>query len=91
MRGKIIVFKQGEDESLYNACERYKKVLKRCMSNTISTVFILSFSHSSSFFTFSLYRIGSFDFLFCFYALEGCSMFLAPFLSVFGCLEDIHI
>ena len=25
MRGEIIVFKQGEDESIYNACERYKK------------------------------------------------------------------
>ena len=30
MRGQIIVFKQGEDESLYNACERYKRLLKRC-------------------------------------------------------------
>ena len=29
-RGEIIVFKQGEDESLYNACERYKRLLKRC-------------------------------------------------------------
>ena len=28
--GEIIVFKQGEDESLYNAWERYKKLLKRC-------------------------------------------------------------
>ena len=30
MRGEIIVFKQGEDESLYNAWERYKRLLKRC-------------------------------------------------------------
>ena len=30
MRGEIIVFKQGEDESLYNAWERYKRILKRC-------------------------------------------------------------
>ena len=30
MRGGIIVFKQGEDESLYNAWERYKRLLKRC-------------------------------------------------------------
>ena len=29
-RGEIIVFKQGEDESHYNAWERYKRLLKRC-------------------------------------------------------------
>ena len=29
-RGEIIVFKKGEDESLYNALERYKRLLKRC-------------------------------------------------------------
>ena len=29
-RGEIIVFKQGEDESLYTACERFKRLLKRC-------------------------------------------------------------
>ena len=29
-RGEIIVFKQGEDESLYNAWERYIRLLKRC-------------------------------------------------------------
>ena len=29
-RGEIIVFKQGDDESLYNAMERYKRLLKRC-------------------------------------------------------------
>ena len=29
-RGEIIVFKQGEDESIYNAWERYKRILKRC-------------------------------------------------------------
>ena len=29
-RGEIIIFKQGGDESLYNAWERYKKLLKRC-------------------------------------------------------------
>ena len=28
-RGEIIVFKQGDDESLYNAWERYKRLLKR--------------------------------------------------------------
>ena len=29
-RREIITFKQGEEESLYNAWERYKKLLKRC-------------------------------------------------------------
>ena len=29
-RGEIIVFKQREDESLYNARERYKRLLKIC-------------------------------------------------------------
>ena len=29
-RGEIIVFKQGEDECLYNAWERYKRLLKIC-------------------------------------------------------------
>ena len=29
-RGEIIVFKQGEDESLDNAWERYKRLLKKC-------------------------------------------------------------
>ena len=28
-RGEIIVFKQGEDESLYTAWERFKSLLKR--------------------------------------------------------------
>ena len=30
MRGEIIAFKLREDESLYNAWERYKRLLKRC-------------------------------------------------------------
>ena len=30
MRGEIIDFKKEEDESLYNAWERYKRLLKRC-------------------------------------------------------------
>ena len=34
-RGEIIVFKQGEDESLYNAWERYKRLLKRCLMHGI--------------------------------------------------------
>ena len=29
-RGEIIVFKQGKDESLYTARERFKRLLKRC-------------------------------------------------------------
>ena len=29
-RGEIIVFKQGEDESLFNTWERFKRLLKRC-------------------------------------------------------------
>ena len=29
-RGEIIVFKQGEDENLYNAWERFKRFLKIC-------------------------------------------------------------
>ena len=34
--GEIIVFKQGEDESLYNAWERYKRLLKRCPMHAIN-------------------------------------------------------
>ena len=30
IRREIIVFKQGEEESLYNAWERFKRLLKRC-------------------------------------------------------------
>ena len=29
-RGEIIIFKQGEEESLFNAWERFKRLLKRC-------------------------------------------------------------
>ena len=34
-RREIIVFKQGEDEGLYTAWERYKSLLKRCPMNGI--------------------------------------------------------
>ena len=34
-RGKIIVFKQGEDEILYTAWERFKILLKRCLMHGI--------------------------------------------------------
>ena len=37
-RGEIIIFKQGEDESLYNAWERYKKLLKRCPMHEIDHI-----------------------------------------------------
>ena len=32
---EIIVFKQGEDESLYNAWERFKRLLTRCSMHGI--------------------------------------------------------
>ena len=34
-RGEIIVFKQGEDESLCTAWERFKRLLKRCPMHDI--------------------------------------------------------
>ena len=34
--GEIFVFKQGEDESLYNAWERFKILLKRCPMHRIN-------------------------------------------------------
>ena len=34
-RREIIVFKQGEDESLYTVWERYKRLLKRCPMHSI--------------------------------------------------------
>ena len=37
-RGEIIIFTQGEDESLYNARERYKKLLKRCPMQGIDQI-----------------------------------------------------
>ena len=37
-RGEIIIFKQGEDESLYNAWEMYKKLLKRCLMHGIDQI-----------------------------------------------------
>ena len=35
-REEIIVFKQGEDESLYTAWERFKRLLKRCPMHGIN-------------------------------------------------------
>ena len=37
-RGEIIILKQDEDESLYNAWERYKKLLKRCPRHGIDQI-----------------------------------------------------
>ena len=37
-RREIIAFKQGEEENLYNACERYKKLLKRCPIHGIDQI-----------------------------------------------------
>ena len=34
-RGEIIIFKQGEEESLYNAWERFKRLLKICSMHGI--------------------------------------------------------
>ena len=35
-RGEIIVFKQGEDESLYTTWERFKRLLKICLMHGIN-------------------------------------------------------
>ena len=37
-RREIISFKQGEEESLYNGWERYKKLLKRCLMHGIDQI-----------------------------------------------------
>ena len=34
-RGEIIVFKQGEEKSLYNSWERFKRMLERCLMHGI--------------------------------------------------------
>ena len=36
--GEIIILKQGENESPYNAWERYKKLLKRCPMHGIDHI-----------------------------------------------------
>ena len=49
-RGEIIVFKPGEDESLYNAWERYKRLLKRWLMNGIDlTTHMDIFYHSMNY------------------------------------------
>ena len=50
MRGEIIIFKQGEDESLYNAWERYKRLLKRCSMHGIDLTTLMDiFYHSMNY------------------------------------------
>ena len=51
-RGEIIVFKQGEDESFYNAWERFKRLLKRCPMHGIDLttqmdIFYLAMNYTS--------------------------------------------
>ena len=49
-RGQIIVFKQGEDESLYTAWERFKRLLKRCpMHGIYVTTQINIFYHAMNY------------------------------------------
>ena len=43
-RGEIIVFKQGGDESLYVAWERFKRLLKRCPMHRINLITQMIFS-----------------------------------------------
>ena len=47
-RGEIIVFKQGEDDSLYIAWERFKRLLKRCPDLTTQMdIFYQAMNHTS--------------------------------------------
>ena len=49
-RGEIIVFKEGEDESLYNAWERFKRLLKRCLMHGIDmTTLMVIFYHDMNY------------------------------------------
>ena len=49
-RGEIIVFKQGEDESLYTAWERFKRLLKRCPMHGIDLITQMDiFSHAMNY------------------------------------------
>ena len=44
-RREIITFKQGEEESLYNSWERYKKLLKRCPMHGIDQITQMDIFH----------------------------------------------
>ena len=47
---EIIVFKKGEDESLYNAWKRYKRLLKRCPMHGIDlTTYMDIFYHAMNY------------------------------------------
>ena len=49
-RGEIIVFKKGEDESLYTTWERFKRLLKRCPMHGIDlTTQMDIFNHSMNY------------------------------------------
>ena len=49
-RGEIIVFKQGEDESLYVAWEIFKRLLKRCPMHRVDlTTQIEIFYHAMNY------------------------------------------
>ena len=49
-RGEIIMFKQGEDESLYTTWERFKRLLKRCPMHGIDlTTQMDSFYHAMNY------------------------------------------
>ena len=49
-RGEIIVFKKGEDETLYNAWERFKRLLKRCPMHGIDlTTHMDTFYHAMNY------------------------------------------
>ena len=51
-RKQIIAFKQGEEESLYNAWEMYKKLLKRCPMHEIYQITQMSiFYHAMNYFS----------------------------------------
>ena len=48
---EIIAFRQGEEESLYNAWERYKKFLKRCPMHGINQITQMDiFYHAMNYF-----------------------------------------
>ena len=51
-RRETIAFKQGEEESLYNAWERYKKLLKRCPVHGIDQITQMNFFyHAMNYFS----------------------------------------
>ena len=51
-RRDIIAFKQGEENSLYNAWERYKKLLKRCLMHEIDQITQMDiFYHAMNYFS----------------------------------------